>query len=144
MGVPEAECRLWLPGLGAVEPSVRRAAKAVRDYDESLRLARHELTGDWCVVIGDMGHPVYGFGRDVPSPEDVRLKLEKHDTKRHGKKMMDELARESELKRLDAQYRSEQQNYEMAEHYLSARRRLKGETGSMRGRTPYLGGVKRA
>ena len=140
--VPTAECRLWLPGLGAVEPSIRRAARAVRDYDESLRLAKHEITGDWVVVIGDGGHPVLGLGREIPHVEEIRAKLEAHDTKRHGKRIMDELARDSEKKRLDAKYRADEQNYEMAEHYLSARRRLKGETGSLRGRTPYLGGVK--
>lgn len=141
--VPEAPTRLWLPGLGAADPEVRRVAREVRDYDEALRLARHEETGDWVVVIGDQGFPVMGFGKRLPEPGMARVELAKRDTKRHGQKMLDQLAREAQRRRDDAKYRAEEQNGELAEHYLSTHRRLKGETGTLRGRAGYQGGVHR-
>lgn len=104
----EAPTKLWMPGLGAVDPAVRRAARAVEQYDESLRLARHEVTGDWVVTVGESGHPVFGFGRELPHPDDIEKKLGRHDIKRHGKKIMDQLARAAERERLDAQYRVEE------------------------------------
>jgi hypothetical protein len=100
----EAPCRLWLPGLGEVDPRVRRVVHAVRDYDPDLKLARHEVTGDWVVVLREDGHPIFGFGRDLPSPDEVAAKLAKHDIKRHGKKIMDQLARATERQRLQDQY----------------------------------------
>jgi hypothetical protein len=114
--VPGGPVKLWLPGLGVTDLRVRRVVKAVKDYDESLNLARHEITGDWVVVIGENGFPVFGFGRELPHPDDVAPKLAKHDIKRHGRKMMDHLAREAEQKRLDSRYRVEESNGELAEH----------------------------
>lgn len=107
--------KLWLPGLGVTDLRVRAVSKAVERYDESLRLARHEITGDWVVTIGESGHPVFGFGKELPHPDDVEHKLGAHDIKRQGRQIMDHLAREAELKRLDSQYRAEEQNGELAE-----------------------------
>ncbi len=101
----EAPTRLWLPGLGAADPAVRRVAKAVNEYDDALRLARHEVTGDWVVTIGDQGHPVFGFGRELPDPYKVSELLGKCDIKRNGKRILDAVARAAERQRLDDQYR---------------------------------------
>jgi hypothetical protein len=114
--VPGGPVKLWLPGLGVTDLRVRAVARAVERYDADLRLARHEITGDWVVTIGENGHPVYGFGKELPHPDDVERKLGSHDIRRQGRQIMDHLAREAERKRLDAQYRSEEQNGEMAEH----------------------------
>jgi hypothetical protein len=114
--VPGGPVKLWLPGLGATDPRVRACARAVERYDAALRLARHEITGDWVVTIGERGNPVFGFGKELPHPDDVEKKLAAHDIKRQYKQITDHLAREAELKRLDAQYRMEEQNGELAEH----------------------------
>jgi hypothetical protein len=118
--VPGGPVKLWLPGIGVTDLRVRKVVKAVKQYDESLNLARHEITGDWVVIIGDNGFPVFGFGKELPHPDDVERKLGAHDIKRHGKKMMDHLAREAERKRLDSQYRVEESNGELAEHLEQA------------------------
>lgn len=118
--VPGGPVKLWLPGVGVTDLRVRAVAKAVERYDADLRLARHEITGDWVVTIGDAGHPVFGFGKELPHPDDVERKLGQHDIRRHGRKMMDHLAREAERKRLDAQYRMEEDNGELAEHFEAA------------------------
>lgn len=101
----EAPTRLWLPGLGAVDPAVRRVSRAVEQYDESLRLAKHEITGDWVVTKGERGHPVFGFGRDLPDPTQIETILGKHDVKRNAKRILEGIARARERQRLDDQYR---------------------------------------
>jgi len=122
--VPEAPVRLWLPGLGVTDLRVRRVARAVKQYDESLDLARHEVTGDWVVTKGESGFPVFGFGRELPNPDDVERILGKRDIKRHGKKIMDQLARDAERRRLDEQYRMEETDGIAAELFESAFRRV--------------------
>jgi hypothetical protein len=121
--VPEAPVKLWLPGLGDADREVRAVARAVREYDQDLRLQRHELTGDWVVTLGENSHPIYGFGRTLPDPRDVEHILGSRDVKRRGKKILDDLAREAERKRLDQQYRVEEHNGEMAEHFEHAFRK---------------------
>jgi len=125
----QPDISLWLPGLGETDLRVRKVAHAVRDYDESLRLAKNENFGDWCVVIGEMGHPVLSLGMELPDPRDVAQMLAKHDTKRYGKQIMEALARESERKRLDEEYRYGQTTGAVAEVMESAMHRLGG--------TPY-------
>ena len=114
--VPGGPVKLWLPGVGVTDLRVRRVARAVEQYDASLRLARHEITGDWVVTIGENSHPVFGFGKELPHPDDVERKLSQHDITRHGRQIMDHLAKEAERKRLDSQYRVAEANGELAEH----------------------------
>ena len=113
--VPEAPTKLWLPGLGAVDPEVRAIARAVRDYDPDLHLQRHELTGDWVVTLGESGHPIFGFGLRLPHPDDVAAILSKRDVKRNGQRILADLARQAEIKRQEAKYRVSEQDGELAE-----------------------------
>ena len=99
----DVDTRLWIPGVAAGDVHQRAVAKAVKEYDESFNLARHELTGDWVVVIGENGHPVFGFGRDLPNPRDVERILGEKDIRRHGARMLDALNREADRKRAVAQ-----------------------------------------
>jgi len=131
----QPDISLWLPGLGETDLRVRKVAHAVRDYDESLRLAKDENFGNWCVVIGEMGHPVFSFGMELPDPYEVPRILEQHDTKRYGKQIMEALARESERKRLDEEYRYGQTTGEVAEVMESAMHRLGG--------TPYRRSIRK-
>lgn len=121
--VPSGEVRLWVPGIGASDRRVRAVAKAVRDYDPDLRLARHELTGDWVVLIGDAPMPVYGFGKELPDPASVEATLFQRDVRRRGKRILDELAAKAERDRLDSEYRVSESNGELAEALESAFRR---------------------
>lgn len=111
----EAPVKLWLPGLGEVDPRIRRVVKAVRDYDPDLKLARHEVTGDWVITLREDTHPIFGFGRELPHPDDVERLLSAKDIKRHGKKIMEQLARAAERERLDSQYRTEEADEATAE-----------------------------
>jgi hypothetical protein len=88
------EQRLYIPGEGYIDFRLKKAAKAVSDYDDRLILARHEHTGDW-VAFRSLGpdrmFPVIGFGRDLPPPDEIRAILERHDTHRHGDKLIREI-----------------------------------------------------
>lgn len=85
------EQRLYVPGQGFVDFRIKRAAKAISDYDDRLILALHEITGDWVAFIQlgpDRMFPVIGFGKDLPEPTEIREILERHDTHRHGDKIL--------------------------------------------------------
>jgi hypothetical protein len=89
--VANAELKLYVPGQGYVDFHLRRAMKAVEDYDDRLILAKHEHTGDWVAFIQigpDRMFPVIGFGRDLPHPDEIRSTLERADTHRHGDKIL--------------------------------------------------------
>jgi hypothetical protein len=88
------EQRLYIPGEGYVDFRLKRAVKAVSDYDDRLILALHELTGDWVAfrALGpDRMFPVIGFGKELPEPHEIREILERHDTHRHGDKLIREI-----------------------------------------------------
>lgn len=89
--VAEDDQKLFVPGQGFVDFRLRKAVKAVSDYDERLILARHEHTGDWCAFVQlgpDRMFPVIGFGRELPDADEIRRTLEKYDTRRHGDKIL--------------------------------------------------------
>ena len=89
--IANEEQKLYIPGQGMVDLHLRRAMKAVEDYDDRLILARHEHTGDWVAFIQlgpDRMFPVIGFGRELPHPDDIRRTLERADTHRHGDKIL--------------------------------------------------------
>jgi hypothetical protein len=90
---------IWLPGSGVVDIQIRNAQRAVKDYDERLELARHEITRDWVVFVTlENGHlyPVIGLGKDLPHPDAIRERLWKADTKRHGEKLLHQINRRNE------------------------------------------------
>lgn len=85
------EQRLYIPGGGYVDLALKRAMKTVADYDDRLILAKHEVTGDWVAFIQlgpDRMFPVIGFGKELPDPGEIRAILERHDTHRHGDKLI--------------------------------------------------------
>jgi hypothetical protein len=89
--IANEEQKLYIPGQGYVDMHLKRAMKAVEDYDDRLILARHEGTGDWVAFIQlgpDRMFPVIGFGKDLPQPDDIRRTLERADTHRHGDKLL--------------------------------------------------------
>lgn len=128
--VPEAPVSLWLPGVGVTDLRVRRVARAVKAYDATLDLQRHEITGDWVVTKGESGFPIFGFGRELPRADEVEHILGKHDISRHGKRILDQLEKQAELERIAAAKAVDEQDEQMAERMLheydkvGARRRL--------------------
>lgn len=89
--IAHEEQKLYIPGQGMVDFSLRRAMKAVSDYDDRLILAKHEGTGDWVAFIQlgpDRMFPVIGFGKELPHPDEIRRILESADTHRHGDKLL--------------------------------------------------------
>jgi hypothetical protein len=97
--VANEEQRLYVPGEGYVDFRLKRAVKAVSDYDDRLILALHEGTGDWCAFrsLGpDRMFPVIGFGRELPEPHEIREILERHDTHRHGDKLIRQIQEEND------------------------------------------------
>lgn len=111
----ESDTRLWLPGVHAADARIRAVARAVERYDEKFRFAKHEITGDWVVTIGDCGHPVFGFGKELPNPDDVERLLAAKDVGRHGANILRMLHRESEALKMEAEHQAEQRNGELAE-----------------------------
>ena len=93
--VRDAEQKLWIPGQGEVDTRVVAAQRIVREYDERLELARHEITGDWVVFIKlgpDNLYPVIGIGPELPdNAEELRQRLWKADAQRHGTKILDDI-----------------------------------------------------
>lgn len=119
----ESDTRLWVPGIHAQDSRIRAVARAVERYDEAFRFAKHEMTGDWVVTIGDNGHPVFGFGKSLPRPEDVERLLAEKDVARHGAKILRMLHRESEALKMEADHVAEEKHGELAEVFEHAFRR---------------------
>lgn len=94
------ELRLYVPGQGMLSVAESRAKRAVEEYDERLMLARHELTGDWCVFLqnGPFGepYPVIGLGQDLPHPDDIKKRLYQADAVRRGEEILDQINRHNE------------------------------------------------
>lgn len=89
--IAHEEQKLYIPGQGYVDMHLRRAMKAVEDYDDRLILAKHEITGDWVAFVQlgpDRMFPVIGFGKELPHPDEIRRILERADTHRHGDRIL--------------------------------------------------------
>lgn len=111
--------KLWIPGMGEVDPNVTAAQRVVREYDERLELARHEITGDWVVFIKldrDTLYPVIGIGPELPAnAEDLRQRLMKADSKRHGDKLLRDINEHNERIRRASRARALEADEAMAE-----------------------------
>ncbi len=86
------EMKLWIPGQGEIDPRLSAAQRVVREYDERLVLARHEVTGDWVIFIKidrEWMYPVIGLGPELPeNAEDLRQRMWKADAAVHGDKIL--------------------------------------------------------
>lgn len=113
------EQKLWIPGLGEVDPRVSAAQRVVREYDERLELARHEITGDWVVYVKvdrDWLYPVIGIGPELPAnAEDLRQRLRKADTRVHGDKILRQINENNERIRRESRRRGLEADEAVAE-----------------------------
>lgn len=104
VGITDAPLKLWIPGAGEVDLRVRRVMKAVEEYDSELRFGRHEITGDWVVLLErspltGKPHPLLGFGTELPSPERVVQRMSETDVRRRGSQMLRALTIASQAER---------------------------------------------
>jgi hypothetical protein len=95
--VQTAPLKIHIPGTGDVDLAALAVQRAIEAYDEKLMLAKHEHTGDWCVMLkrgpwDGEPFPVLGLGRGaLPSPEEVTQRMFAADTKRHGDKLLSQI-----------------------------------------------------
>lgn len=125
--IREHDQKLWIPGQGEVDTRVTAAQRVVREYDERLELARHEITRDWVVFIKlgpDSMYPVIGLGPELPAnAEDLRQKLWKADTKVHGDKRLREINAHNQRIRDEARKKGLEVDEEVAQHLAWGMRR---------------------
>lgn len=96
-----AQSDIWTPGWGFVPPHVATAQKAVEEYDADLLIGRDERSGDWVVLLDsrrhDMPpHPVLRLGPELPGVDEIKRRLYMADTRKRGRKIVDDIARERE------------------------------------------------
>ena len=100
--------QIWLPDGSSLNLTEKAAAQAVEEYDADLMLGFRRDTRDWCAFLpgnrNSQGRPfpVFNFGPELPSPEEIKKQLYKHDVRRNGKELLDQLDRiyDEEQKRL--------------------------------------------
>jgi len=128
--VAQEEQRLYIPGQGFVDFRIKRASKAITDYDDRLILALHEITGDWVAFIQlgpDRMFPVIGFGKDLPEPAEIREILERHDTHRHGDKILRQIQEMNDSIQAKIRKRADDAVEETVEHAQWGMARYTGE-----------------
>ncbi len=122
--------RIHIPGQGDVDLATLSATRAIEAYDEKLMLAKHEITGDWCVMLKrgpweGKPYPVLGLGQgDLPSPEEITQRLMAADTKRHGDKILHDFRARNETKERVADVAAEEGTGVAAEAYEWAFRQM--------------------
>jgi hypothetical protein len=110
---------IWIPGAGFVPAHIRRAMKAVEEYDVDLEIGRDEHTGDYVVMLkrGPEGRsfPVLGLGPELPAPEEIKRRLYKADTRRRGRQIVADIERNNERKRAELRHQTSEAAGEVAE-----------------------------
>lgn len=90
---------IWLPGAGMTSISEQQVARAVEEYDADMTLGYRMDTGEWCVFLpgnqasGGQPFPVFTFGDRLPHPDHVKAELHRHDIRRNGRQILDDLDR---------------------------------------------------
>jgi hypothetical protein len=113
-----------------VDSRVWRLSEAAREYDSRLMVGRNEDNGTWSVFImraRDKPYPVLhlGFHMDeLPTPEELRVRLYNADTRRHGTKILEDLNRHNDNMKLEVELRAQEADAILAEAQVWAHRRL--------------------
>jgi hypothetical protein len=121
--VQTAPLRIHIPGTGDVDLATLAVKRAIEEYDEKLTLARHEHTGDWCVMLkkgpwDGKPFPVLGLGRGaLPSAEEVTQRMFAADTKRHGDKLLNEIRGNVEAREKAASAKADEGTFNAVEAY---------------------------
>lgn len=140
--VKNEETRIWTPE-GAVSLDIVRAKRAVEEYDTSLTLGKHTLTGDWCIWLkrgsGEEPYPVLGLGPELPDESTITERLRAADTRIHGDAILTRMRRENEALEAASKAKADDAVGTAAEAYEWATRDIKGYSG----RTANVKGRKR-
>lgn len=138
-----ADTKLWIPGAGDVPLDVLAVQNAIREHDDQLYLARHELTGDWCIFIqglsGRTPLPVIGLGRHLPSVDEVKQRLYRADTRIHGSRILSDMHKRNEAAEAEKHAKVDEAQEAAAEAYMWAHTDIKGYSG----RTANIKGHRR-
>jgi hypothetical protein len=116
---------IYIPGHGEMSWDEIRADRAVKEYDERLFFARNADTWDWCVFISmprpEPPYPVIGFGREIPSVDEVRRRIYNADTTRHGWQIYDEILKSQEDYKQGFRHKADEateESAEVIEHFM--------------------------
>lgn len=97
---------IWLPGSGELRFDELAVARAVEEYDSDLTLGQIRDTGQWAVFLPERGtgkpFPVLGLGHELPSADHVKEILFKHDVRRNGRRILDDM--EAHQERADKEF----------------------------------------
>lgn len=122
----EAETKVWIPGHGDVSRKQRQVMAVIDSYgDGRFMLAKHGVTGDWCVWlrIGPVNgepYPVLGLGQELPGPHEALNLMVKYDLKIHGQRIIEEMHAHNEQLKRQEEAEWEEQKARTAEVYLEA------------------------
>jgi len=93
---------IWLPGRGSVSIRETQAQRAVQEYSHELRLGFHKENEEW-IVLKELASgeyfPVFGLGRELPTPEQIKERLYKADTRRRGGEIVREIDKRNEARK---------------------------------------------
>lgn len=115
---------LYLPGVGNVDPDVYRAHLVAHEYDDRLTFRVNEQTGDYCVFVktprphsedNPPEVPVLGFGKTIPSRDELLRKLDDADTLKHGDRLLRRIRKNNEAVLAQNKYKADQRIGEAAE-----------------------------
>lgn len=117
---------LWTPS-GMVNVHEVQAARAVEEYDASLKLGYRNDTHEWIVFVehgtkynDGQPFPVFTFGETLPSADKIKEKLYKVDVRRHGDKILKEIIRRNDDRQKVLRDASSEASAIVAETMLSA------------------------
>lgn len=89
---------------------ITQAEKLVKEYDADLRLAREAQSGDWVIAkrLGPDGEPfpVLYLGPELPTPDKIKERLYKSDTRRRAAEIVREVTERNERRLKEARDRA--------------------------------------
>ncbi len=105
MSIAHPSESIWIPGVGELRFDELQTARAVEEYDSELTLGQDNASGQWAVFLpredGTL-FPVLGLGHELPSPDQVKIHLHRHDVRRNGRAILAEM--EEHGRRADAAF----------------------------------------
>jgi hypothetical protein len=120
--------QLWVPGAGLVPVHVRQAELLIKEYDADLRLAREAQSGDWVVAkrSGPDGEPfpVLHLGPELPTPDKIKERLYKSDTRRRAAEIVREVDQRNERRAKEVRDRASDETGVAAEAMEWAYRKM--------------------
>jgi hypothetical protein len=118
---------LWTPGNGMTNVDELAAARAVEEYDSTLRLGHRRDTNEWIVFLNHgtryndgAPFPLMTFGERLPSPDEVKKILYTRDVRRHGDKIFKNIMQRNDALNADRRSIASEASGVVAETMASA------------------------